>query len=111
MAVFYGSDDRVKSAIFEWSTSLSTESDCNNNTIPDSCEIANGGDCNNNGLLDACNYAVGDFDLSNEVDASDLGFLLLFYGEENPPFGDLDGSGACDSADVGSQLLNFGLLE
>ena len=153
--------------IIEWSTGLPTESDCNHNGIPDSCELANGGDCNNNGLLDACetfdqttpdcnnnsvpdscdiesgtardcnlngvpdscdiaagaldensdgridacNYAAGDFDLSNEVDASDLGFLLLFYGEDNPPFGDLDGSGACDSADVGYQLLNFGRLD
>ena len=42
------------SYIVEWSTSLPTESDCNANGIPDSCELANGGDCNNNGLLDAC---------------------------------------------------------
>ena len=155
------------SYIVEWSTNLPTESDCNNNTILDSCEIANGGDCNNNGLLDACetfdqttpdcnnnsvpdscdiesgfardcdlsgvpdsceiaagaldensdgridacNYAVGDFDLSNEVDSSDLSFLLLFFGEENPPFGDLDGSGVCDSGDISYCLLNFGPLE
>jgi hypothetical protein len=154
-------------AVIEWSTSLPTESDCNANTIPDSCEIANGGDCNNNGLLDACetfdhttpdcnnngvpdscdiesrfardcdlnnvpdscdiaagaldensdgridacNYAMGDFDLSNEVDSSDLSFMLLFFGEENPPFGDLDGSGVCDSADLSFCLLNFGPLE
>jgi hypothetical protein len=156
-----------KYAVIEWSTSLPTESDCNANTIPDSCDLANGGDCNNNGLLDACetfdqttpdcnnngvpdscdiesrfardcdlsgvpdsceiaagaldenndgridlcNYAAGDFDLSNEVDSSDLSFMLLFFGEENPPFGDLDGSGVCDSADLSFCLLNFGPLE
>ncbi len=154
-------------SLVEWEISLPTESDCNANGIPDSCEIANGGDCNNNGLLDACetfdqttpdcnnngvpdscdiesrfardcnlnnvpdscdiaagaldensdgridacNYAVGDFDLSNEVDPADLSFLLLFFGEENPPFGDLDGSGVCDSADLSYCLLNFGPLE
>jgi len=37
-------------------------------------------------------------------------YMLLFFGEVNPPFGDLDGSGACDSADIGYLLLNFGSL-
>jgi len=86
--------------------------DCDLSGVPDSCEIAAGAlDENSDGRIDLCNYAVGDFDLSNEVDASDLGFMLLFYGEENPPFGDLDGSGVCDSGDIGYQLLNFGPLE
>ena len=164
--VFYGSDDRVKSAIFEWSTGLPTESDCNANGIPDSCDLANGGDCNNNGLLDACetfdqttpdcnnnsvpdtcdiesgtardcnlngvpdscdiaagaldensdgridacNYALGDFDLDNAVSSSDLGFLLIFFGEIDPPFGDLNGSGVCDAEDLGQLLGNYGIL-
>ena len=154
------------SYIVEWSTGLTTESDCNNNTIPDSCEIANGGDCNNNGLLDACetfdrttpdcnnnsvpdscdiesrfardcdlsgvpdscdiaagaldensdgridacNYALGDFDLDNAVSSSDLGFLLIFFGEIDPPFGDLNGSGVCDAEDLGQLLGNYGIL-
>jgi hypothetical protein len=158
---------KVVAFIIEWPAGPTTESDCNANTIPDSCDLANGGDCNNNGLLDACetfdqttpdcnnnsvpdscdiesrfardcdlnnvpdscdiaagaldensdgridacNYAMGDFDLSNEVDSSDLSFMLLFFGEENPPFGDLDGSGVCDSADLSFCLLNFGPLE
>ena len=86
--------------------------DCDLNNVPDSCDIAAGAlDENNDGRIDACNYAVGDFDLSNEVDPADLSFLLLFFGEENPPFGDLDGSGVCDSADLSYCLLNFGPLE
>ena len=86
--------------------------DCDLNNVPDSCDIAAGAlDENSDGRIDACNYAVGDFDLSNEVDSSDLSFLLLFFGEENPPFGDLDGSGVCDSADLSYCLLNFGVVE
>ena len=155
-----------KYAVIEWSTSLPTESDCNANTIPDSCDLANGGDCNNNGLLDACetfdqttpdcnnngvpdscdiesrfardcdlnnvpdscdiaagaldensdgridacNYALGDFDLDNAVSSSDLGFLLIFFGEIDPPFGDLNGSGVCDAEDLGQLLGNYGIL-
>ncbi len=86
--------------------------DCDLNNVPDSCDIAAGAlDENSDGRIDACNYAVGDFDLSNEVDPADLSFLLLFFGEENPPFGDLDGSGVCDSADLSYCLLNFGVVE
>jgi formylglycine-generating enzyme required for sulfatase activity len=86
--------------------------DCNLNGVPDSCDIAAGAlDENSDGRIDLCNYAAGDFDLSNEVDSSDLSFMLLFFGEENPPFGDLDGSGVCDSADLSFCLLNFGPLE
>ena len=152
--------------IVEWPAGPTTESDCNANTIPDSCEIANGGDCNNNGLLDACetfdqttpdcnnnsvpdscdiesgtardcnlngvpdscdiaagaldensdgridacNYALGDFDLDNAVSSSDLGFLLIFFGEIDPPFGDLNGSGVCDAEDLGQLLGNYGIL-
>ena len=153
-------------SVIEWNAGLPTESDCNANGIPDSCEIANGGDCNNNGLLDACetfdqttpdcnnnsvpdscdiesgtardcnlngvpdscdiaagaldensdgridacNYALGDFDLDNAVSSSDLGFLLIFFGEIDPPFGDLNGSGVCDAEDLGQLLGNYGIL-
>ena len=89
-----------------------TARDCNLNGVPDSCDIAAGAlDENSDGRIDACNYAVGDFDLNNNIDSADLGFLLIFMGEANPPFGDFDTNGFCDSGDVGYLLLNMGPLE
>jgi hypothetical protein len=53
---------------------------------------------------------LGDLDGSNEVDAGDLGLLLLYYGPCDSGCGgaDLDGSGEVDSADLGLLLLSFG---
>ena len=86
--------------------------DCDLNNVPDSCDIAAGAlDENSDGRIDACNYAAGDFDLNNNIDSADLGFLLIFMGEANPPFGDFDTNGFCDSGDVGYLLLNMGPLE
>ena len=34
--------------------------DCNENNIPDECDIASGGDCNGNGVPDECDIANGD---------------------------------------------------
>ena len=44
------------SALFEWDTSTVSESDCNSNGIPDSCDIASGSsrDMNANGKPDEC---------------------------------------------------------
>ena len=88
-----------------------TARDCNLNGVPDSCDIAAGAlDENSDGRIDACNYALGDFDLDNVVNSADLGFLLIFYGETDPPFGDLNASGVCDSEDLGQLLGNYGIL-
>jgi hypothetical protein len=53
---------------------------------------------------------TGDLDGSGEVDAADLGLLLLYYGPCGGDCGgaDLDGSGEVDSADLGLLLLSFG---
>ena len=66
----YGNGDWVHSAIFEWSTGLPTESDCNSNGIPDSCDIASGaaGDCNANSIPDSCEV---DSDADGTIDACD----------------------------------------
>jgi hypothetical protein len=88
-----------------------TARDCNLNGVPDSCDIAAGAlDENSDGRIDACNYAVGDFDLDNVVNSADLGFLLIFYGEIDPPFGDINGNGICDAEDLGQLLGNYGIL-
>jgi hypothetical protein len=52
----------------------------------------------------------GDLDQSGEVDAGDLGLLLLYFGpcEDGCGGADLDESGEVDSADLGLLLLSFG---
>ena len=102
--------------------------DCNGNGHLDACEMAADAllDCNLNGRLDSCDiadgapdddadthpdqcqYDKGDFDLSGDIDLGDIGILLLYMGEVNPPFGDMDGNGVIDSGDVGYVALNFG---
>jgi len=54
----------IQYAIIEWSAS---ESDCNANGIPDSCEIATGsvGDCDNDGIPNSCEIAAGAPDCNN----------------------------------------------
>jgi hypothetical protein len=61
-------NDKTNSAanrfVVEWPTGLPTESDCNANGVPDSCEIASGaaGDCDNDGILNSCEIAAGALD-------------------------------------------------
>jgi hypothetical protein len=63
----------IQYAIIEWSAS---ESDCNANGIPDSCEIASGsvGDCDNDGIPNSCEIAAGAPDCNNNgiPDACDI---------------------------------------
>jgi hypothetical protein len=59
---------------------------------------------------DVCQACFADLDGSGEVDAGDLGLLLLYFGPCDGGCGgaDLDGSGEVDSADLGLLLLSFG---
>jgi hypothetical protein len=85
------------------------EWDCDLNARVDTCDYADGApDDNLDGHLDSCSYAKGDFDLSGEVDAADIGTLLLYFGEINPVFGDMDGDGEISAADLGALLVLFG---
>ena len=144
----YGWDDSTDSSweivyiygfIAEWSTGLPTESDCNANTIPDSCEIANGGDCNNNGLLDACetfdqttpdcnNNSVPDTcdiesgtardcNLNNVPDSCDIAAGALDENSDgridlcNYALGDFDLDNVVNSADLGFCLIFYGEID
>jgi len=72
------------------------------------CDIAAGRDEDEDGggVPDACQYAVGDLDLSGEVDTADVGLLLLFF-DTTGPIGDLDGDELVTTADLALLLLNF----
>ena len=98
-----GCDVGVHTYIVEWSTGLTTESDCNNNTIPDSCDIANGGDCNNNGQLDACeiaNHTATDCNNNGIPDTCDIA---------NNTDGDCDGDGIPNSCEIAAGALDADL--
>jgi hypothetical protein len=102
--------------------------DCNQNGIPDTCDVVSGldRDCDGDGRLDrcevlfdgaaddnqnctpdACEYARGDFGLDGSVDGKDLGYLLSAWGSEDP-FADLNGDGTVDGADLGVLLSAWG---
>lgn len=75
----------------------------------DTCDFADGApDDNLDGHLDSCSYALGDLDLSGEVDTGDLSILLLYIGDVGSPTGDLDADGVITTGDVSLLLMNFG---
>ena len=102
--------------------------DCNLNGIPDSCDMEADAslDCDANGIIDtcdvgagaidddsdgrpdACEMAKGDLDLDGFVDSKDLGILLLYWMEIDPPFGDFNNDQIINSSDLGAMLGNFG---
>jgi len=102
--------------------------DRNRNALLDACELNQNPllDCNLNGELDSfdiamgapdddldthpdqCQYDKGDFDLDGFVNSNDLGILLLYWLEIDPPFGDFNHDRTIDSSDLGGLLSKFG---
>ena len=84
--------------IIEWSTGLPTESDCNSNGIPDSCDISSGfdADCDSNGIPNSCEIAAGALDCNGNgiPDACDV----LSGGASV----DCNANGIPDSCDIAS---------
>ncbi len=76
--------------------------DCNDNGVPDDCDLAQGGaDINANGVLDACEaIAPGDINGDGVVNAADLGLLLAAWGSKNPAAADISGDGVVDAQDL-----------
>lgn len=99
-------------------------SDCDGNSIADSCQLA-GKDCNGNGRLDSCDIASGAADANGDgipdscqapspdlngdgfVDGDDLGTLLAAWGPGNGP-ADLNRDGFVDGNDLGTLLAAWG---
>jgi hypothetical protein len=85
--------------------------DCNNNGVPDSCDITNGAiDKDANGQPDDCQYAYGDFDLSGDIGGGDLGFLLAVWGTKSV-IGDLDGDHGIGGGDLAVLLSRWGPVQ
>lgn len=82
--------------------------DCNDNGVPDDCDIADGtsGDSNRNGIPDECEAdCAPDLDGDRVVGPADLAILL---GAWSSPKADLDGDGTTGPADLAILLGSWG---
>lgn len=94
------------------------EGDCNENGIPDECDILDGNseDGNDNGIPDECEVTdcEGDVNGDGVVDPLDSGFVLARFGcpvgtgDPDCDLGDANGDGVVDPLDVGYVLSRFG---
>ena len=86
--------------------------DCNQNAVPDACEIADGDarDANGDGIPDECQSVTGDVDGDGLVDFTDLLLVLGGFGScpPDPCPEDVDGDGVVNFSDVLLVLANFG---
>ncbi len=95
--------------------------DCNGNGVNDGCDIASGfsKDIDQDGVPDECRRLQPSPDINGDgiVDGTDLGMLLLGWGDcppadgKSPCVGDLDGDGAVTRADLGVLLSAWGDLD
>ncbi|MCH2133033.1 MAG: hypothetical protein MK116_04700 [Phycisphaerales bacterium] len=82
--------------------------DCNDNLVPDSCDIANGtsDDSNGNGIPDECdNSCPGDADGDGDSDVDDILACIAGFGTAGP--GDVNGDGGVDVNDLLQILAYF----
>ncbi|MBI5865009.1 MAG: hypothetical protein HZB38_10980 [Planctomycetes bacterium] len=88
--------------------------DCNNNQLPDNCDIASGrsADVNDDGIPDECqNICIGDLNADGVIDLADLAMLLSNFGTASGAAysqGDLDGDDSITLADLTMLLSRFG---
>ena len=93
--------------------------DCNGNGVPDDSDIAGGvsADADLDGMPDECacrhypiNCCVGDVTADHQVNGSDLGIMLAFWGPVSTfPRADLNQDGIIDGADLALLLSNWGV--
>lgn len=87
-----------------------TITDCNENGVPDECDIEEGTslDMNRNGIPDECE-CLGDFNFDGAVDVADLLILLGLWGPCDAPCGpDTNNNGAVDANDLLAVLDAWG---
>jgi hypothetical protein len=95
--------------------------DCNDNGIPDECDVPPlcdpdqpgfpeecSADINGNGVPDECE-CLGDFNYDGQRNLGDLGILLSHYNQSGMTYeqGDFNGDGTVDLADLGGLLAVY----
>jgi hypothetical protein len=65
-------------------------------------------DSNDNGVLDACEVALGDLDLNEQIDLSDIAIAMLDFGQTEDAPSDLNHDGSVDFMDIALILLEYG---
>ena len=85
--------------------------DCNENGVPDHCDIEDGTeeDADFDGIPDACEGGadcLADLDGDGTVGGSDLGIVFLQWGEEGSA--DFDGDGVVGGSDLGIFFIRWG---
>ncbi len=103
---------RPQGRIFRIIPTGPVDPDCNNNGVPDACDIAAGTsmDNNGNGVPDECE-CPWDLDATGSVGVSDLLSLLASWGPCPPKAdcpADFDGNGAVGVSDLLALLANWG---
>ena len=85
----------------------SCQPDCNGDGNPDSCEILDGAiDKDADGIPDSCEYSRGDFDLSGCIDSIDMSLILSCWEMTTVPVCDIDGNGVVGAGDL-TYLLQY----
>jgi hypothetical protein len=106
-----GAGDCDADGVLDWDeiVSAGAAGDCNDNGIPDSCDIAAGEpDADGDGVPDACaRAAVGDLNGDGRVNGPDIAILLSAWGGGKPGAADLNGDGSVNGADLALLLSNW----
>ena len=84
--------------------------DCDGNGQSDAESIVDGPmlDSNDNGVLDTCELALGDLDLNEQIDLSDIALAMLDFGQTEDAPSDLNHDGSVDFMDIALILLEYG---
>ena len=89
---------------------LGSISDCNQNGIDDSVDIASGtsSDIDGDGKPDSCEIAAGDVNLNGVVNGSDVSIVLGWWNLGYSPTSDCNFDGTVDGMDLAIVLAAFG---
>ena len=112
LAAFTVANFRCNDGICEGLDLPSDGDDCNDNDVPDQCEIALGllEDTNDDGIPDTC-QCVPDIDASGEVDFGDIIGVLAAWGPCEDCRADLNGDDVVDLDDLLIVLSEWGPCE
>lgn len=89
---------------------LGSITDCNQNGIDDSVDIASGtsSDIDGDGKPDSCEIAAGDVNLNGVVNGSDVSIVLGWWNLGYSPTSDCNFDGNVDGLDLAIVLASFG---